>query len=362
METSVNVPQTWHSYLEIDLQAFRENVQYLKDVLPEGTRQMAVVKSNAYGHGAVEICRELEGRVSWLAVAHVYEATELREAGINMPILVFGVPTEQTASLYHEWDLTAVISDLNHFNILPENTEAHLQFDTGMGRLGLRPEQVEDALKEINKEKLSVSGVMSHLACADDPESPKTKQQIDLAKTLFSRFPDEYERHIHNTAGLLYHFDPAFTIVRHGIGMYGYDPSVNPKHQLQPVLTWKSRVMQAKPVKKGETISYGAKWQADCDGRLLVVPVGYSDGLPRNMTGKIRFKLNEKEMDVKGVVTMEYTMLFTDDFGEEGDEVTILGKSDKDVRALSDATETITYELLTRIPAKIPRYYLNHST
>ncbi len=359
MENSVNVPQTLHSYLEIDLRALRNNAEYLKDVLPDGIRQMAVVKSNAYGHGAVEISRELEGRVSWLAVAHVYEAIELRQAGIRLPILVFGVPVEETASLYSEWDLTAVVSDLNHFNILPEGTKAHLQFDTGMSRLGIRPEQANDALEEIKKEKLSVSGVMSHLACADDTKSPKTKQQIELAKSLFSGFPDDYDRHIHNTAGLLYHFDPAFTLVRHGIGMYGYDPAVNPKHNLEPVLTWKSRVMQTKPVKKGETISYGAKWQADRDGRLLVVPVGYSDGLPRNMTDKVAFKLNGKEMDVKGVVTMEYTMLFTDHFGEDGDEVTVFGKHDNDVRLLSDAANTITYELLTRIPAKIPRYYLN---
>ena len=352
-----HVPLTWHSYLDVDLDAIRGNIRYLGRHTVNGTKQMAVVKGDAYGHGAAETALGIVKEVSWFGVANISEGIELRKAGIRLPILVFGVPTRLTAPLYESWNLTASVSHLSHFDLLPESTEAHLHFDTGMNRLGLRPEQLADVKSIIPKKKISVTGVMSHLACSDDPESQITADQIARAKALFSEFPTEYERHIHNSGGILYHYDPQFSLVRHGIAMYGYDPGPQPNEHLKPALTWKSAIVQCKPIKKGETISYGAKWEAGRDGWLLTVPVGYADGLPRNLTDKITYEIGGEKLPVRGTVTMDYTMLFSDKPVSEGTEVVVMGGASNDARTLADASSTITYEIVTRLAPKVPRVY-----
>ena len=358
MKHAVAVPQTRHSRIEVDRQILRDNIRKLGELTEPGTKHMAVVKANAYGHGAVETARAVMDEVSWFGVAHVDEAIELREAGIELPILVFGVPEEHTASLYKTWNLTAVISDLAHFDLLPEGTHAHLHFDTGMNRLGIRPDQLTEVHSCLDATKLSVNGIMSHLACADAPGSAKTRRQIDVANLLFSKFPPEWERHIHNTGGILHHYRRGFSMVRHGIGMYGYDPAREPSVLLQPALQWTSRVVQCKPIKAGETVSYGARWQAERDGWLLAVPVGYADGLPRNLTAKLSYNVRGEPLEVRGVVTMDYTMLFSDHPVSPGTEVTVLGGDATDARRLAEDSGTISYEILSRIAPKVPRSYI----
>ncbi len=351
------VPVTRHSYVEVDLQAIQNNVTWLGSLTAAGTRQMAVVKGDAYGHGAVEVARALSGKVSWFGVANVAEAVELRNAGISENIMVFGVPDEETAPLYENHNLTAVISHPELIPILPDGVNAHLLFDTGMGRLGLQPDKVDEVQNALKQSNIRVSGIMSHFPCSDDPDSAKTKHQLELFREISARFPAEWDRHIHNTGGILYHYESDVTLVRHGIGMYGYDPGPNPRDELTPALSWKSKVVQCKPLKKGQTISYGARWEADRDGWLLTVPVGYADGLPRNLTGKISYRVGENELPVCGTITMDYTMLFSDDPVEPGTPVTVLGAEANDARILAEASGTITYELLTRIAAKVPRVF-----
>lgn len=358
MLSKTEVPETWHSHVEINLSDLRDNIRYLRGKISPETRQMAVVKADAYGHGIVDVSKAVEEEVSWLGVANVPAAVELREKGIKLPILVFGVPTKHTAPVYESANLTAAISDITHFDILPPGVNAHLHFDTGMNRLGIKPDMVDEVQRLSNRSKINITGIMSHFACADEPKSSKTTQQLDVMKSVMRQFPQEWDRHIHNSGGILYHYDPEFTMVRHGISMYGYDPAPEPVHPLKPVLTWKSRIVQVKPIKKGETISYGARWEAESDGHVLVVPVGYADGLPRNMTGQIAYYTNGQWIPVTGIVTMDYTMLFSKKTAKPGDEVIVLGGRSHNLRELADATGTITYELLTRIAPKVPRHYI----
>lgn len=357
MEKIVEVPGTRHSYVEVDLQAIRGNVKWLGSLIQPGTKQMAVIKADAYGHGAVRVVEALTEQVSWFGVANVDEAIELRKAGITLPIMVFGVPTTETAPAYQAYNLTAAVSHLNQLDILDTGVHAHLLFDTGMGRLGMRPEQVADALSAIDQSDVNVNGIMSHFPCADDPDSELSKTQIERFRSLATEFPDDFDRHIHNTGGILYHYVPDCTMVRHGIGIYGYDPGPQPRRELKPALTWKSKVVQSKPLKKGESISYGARWVADRDGWLVTVPVGYADGLPRNLTGKINYCVGDSKLPVRGVISMDYTMLFSDEQVEPGTPVTVLGPEADDARILAEATDTITYELLSRIAPKVPRKY-----
>ena len=358
MENAITVPGTRHSFVEIDLQAIKDNVAWLGSLTKPGTRQMAVIKGDAYGHGAVQVAKALQNQVSRFGVANVDEAIELREAGVTLPIMVFGVPTPETAPVYQSYDLTASVSHLSQFEILPDGVEAHVHFDTGMGRLGLRPDQLSEVLEVINQSRVNVVGVMSHFPCADDPESELSARQLERFRSLAAEFPEHYERHIHNTGGILYHYSPDCTMVRHGIGIYGYDPGPQPRKELQPALTWKSRVVQSKPLKKGESISYGARWKADRDGWLVTVPVGYADGLPRNLTGKISYLLEGQKVPVRGVISMDYTMLLSDHQIEPGTEVTVMGPKGDDARKLAEASDTITYELLTRIAEKVPRKHI----
>lgn len=353
----IKVPVTRHSYVEVDLQAIQHNVTWLGSLIAPGTRQMAVVKGDAYGHGAVEVARALSGKVSWFGVANAAEALELRNAGISEDVMVFGVPDEVTAPLYGSHNLTAVISHPELLPILPDGVSAHLLFDTGMGRLGLQPDQIEEVHDALKQSNIRVSGIMSHFPCADDPDSTLAQRQLEQFREISARFPSEWDRHIHNTGGILYHYESDVTMVRHGIGMYGYDPGPAPRAELTPALSWKSNVVQCKPLKKGQTISYGARWEADRDGWLLTVPVGYADGLPRNLTDKISYRVGESTLPVCGTITMDYTMLFSDDPVKPGTSVTVLGAEVNDARVLAESSGTITYELLTRIAAKVPRVY-----
>ncbi|MDX1671783.1 MAG: alanine racemase [Balneolaceae bacterium] len=349
-----------YSEIEIDLSALEQNLKLLKKELISGTEVMAVVKAEAYGHGMVPLAEMLEGQVAWFAVNSPGEGKILRESGINLPILVFNAPGEQQAPIYRNYNLTATVSDLRHFEILPEGSSYHLNIDTGMGRLGLLPDDMEEVIQKVESySHLNCAGIYSHFATAEDPGSQKAVAQIDMFKVIRSRFDDSLITHMANTGGTVFYPDAHFDMVRPGIGLYGYSPGQKEIPGLQPVLSWRSQLAQVKKVAPGDTVSYGAVWEAPEEGYIGIVPVGYREGVWRSLTGRFSVAIEGDLFPAVGTVTMNYFIVFLGQNEKPaGSRVQIMGEAPADnAKYWAAKVESIPYEILTRLSDHIPRIY-----
>ncbi|MEX0769252.1 MAG: alanine racemase [Balneolaceae bacterium] len=315
------------SVIEVNLEAVRRNLQVLQK--KSGTKSvMAVVKVNAYNHGAVRCSRFLEPLVDGFAVATMDEAVELREGGIEKEILVFGAPTEKSAEIYPEYDLSATLSDTAHFDLLRPGTTCHILFDTGMRRMGFHPEQAENVREMTeNYPGLRYKGIYSHYATADEPGSGFVHEQNKGFQLLRKQFPDEWQTHMSNSAAVLHyqnlrHFD----MIRVGIGLFGYAPGRTQIDELIPALTWKSRISQTRRLNEGDPVSYSSRWRCPSDGLLGTIPVGYADGVPRSLFGKLNVCADGKFYPVVGNITMDACMVFLGkDSIAAGTPVTLMG-------------------------------------
>ena len=350
--------QKTNSVVKVDRSAIKNNTKVLSRHLDKDVRIMAVLKADAYGHGAVPVAKTLEPLVGAFAVNDIQEGIELRENGIEKPVLVFEVPQKSRVSQYRMHNLTATISSEEHFDWLPNGTSYHLNFDTGMGRLGFLPSQAQriSNLVEENRE-LFCTGIYSHFATADEPDSELVHKQLDQFRTIRTYFPEEITTHISNTGALAFYDTEQFNMVRLGIGMYGFPPGETQIEGLKPALSWETTLVQNKRIRANSTVSYGANWQASSDGFLGVLPVGYEDGIRRNLSGKIAVTIGDKSYEVVGTVTMNYCMIFMADGDiQQGETVKILHPG-QHAGDWARKLETIPYEILTSINPKIPREY-----
>lgn len=320
---------------------------------------MAVVKADAYGHGVLKVCEFIESDVAWFAVNDVFEAIELRDNGIQKPILVFGVPDTKTAPLYEQYKITTTVSDFSHFELLAEGTEYHVNIDTGMGRIGFSPRQAEEVVQRIKqKSTLSCTGIYSHFATADEPGSKKVQEQLEIFKEVRTAFPSQLLTHLSNTGGTLFYPDAQFDMVRNGIGMYGYPPGSTGVPEFNPALSWRSELSAVKKIPKGHTVSYGARWRSENACYIGILPVGYSDGVRRNLTGDLQVSIEGTRYDVVGTITMNYCMVnLKDQTFPVGTEVEVLGSSALTAGDWANRINTIPYEILTGIHPEIPRTY-----
>lgn len=351
--------QKSNSTVTVNLTQLKKNIEELSKYLDKETRIMAVLKADAYGHGAVQMADTLDSSVTAFAVNNIQEGIELRENGIDKPILVFEVPQKSFVSQYREHNLTATISSNKHFKILPEGTAYHLNFDTGMGRLGFHPENAKKIAELVEEnQQLSCTGIYSHFATSSNPESEMVTRQHGTFKKIRRYFSDELTTHISNTGGTAFYKIAQFDMVRLGIGLYGYPPGETNIENIAPVLEWKSELVQVKLIEANSTVSYGASWKATAEGYLGIIPVGYEDGLKRSLSGKISVQIGSKEYPLIGTITMNYSMVFLqDDFFEPGTEVKLL-HGEKDAGYWAQKAGTIPYEILTSVNPKIPREYL----
>ena len=255
-----------NSQATISLDKLTSNIKSLREKVQQ-KRFVAVVKSDAYSHGARDIARHVQDQVDYFATATVDEAIALRMSGITRPILVFGVPTYETAAAYQTHGLTATISHQTHFSILMDGTSYHLNFDTGMGRLGFRPDQAGEVRQlAIANSRLACSGIYSHYASADDPRSDSVYAQQERFKRVLTSFSEVPLVHMSNTGAICNYDDiDHFEMVRSGLGMLGYNPGKTRHDWLKPVLTWTSSVAQIRPISKGDSVSYSSTWTAPAD-------------------------------------------------------------------------------------------------
>ncbi|HLS07795.1 alanine racemase [Lentibacillus sp.] len=363
------------TWAEVDLNAIAHNIGEMKKRLPEHCGIIAVVKANAYGHGAVEVAKTaLESGAKMLAVALLEEALTLREANITAPILVFGrvLPQDVPVAVQHDITLTCFqkewIHDVNRVS-LPSPVNVHMKWDTGMGRVGLRTEkELEEITKEIeNSPKIHLTGVYSHFATADEADLSYFEMQRRRFEHLLQTFKairnEPVSVHIGNSAASIRFPEQMYNYIRFGISMYGLYPSDVVKNEreieLEPAFSLHSRLIHVKRMARKESISYGATYTTKDDEYIGTIPIGYADGWIRKLQG-MDVLVDGKRMPIIGRITMDQTMIKLDGEYPVGTKVTLIGKQGNDeieTDEIAEKLETINYEIPCMIPERVPRLY-----
>ncbi|MEX2435457.1 MAG: alanine racemase [Balneolaceae bacterium] len=349
-----------NSVAEINLNTLLTNIETVKKKNP-GKKILSVVKCDAYRHGAVHSARHIEESTDWFGVATVDEGIELRMGGIKKPILVFGVPAQETAAAYVTHNLSATVSHAVHFSILMDGTRYHLNFDTGMRRLGFTPDEAPEVRKlAIANQRLVCGGIYSHFATADDPGNPFVNEQHKRFREVTEIFSEVSLIHMSNT-GFISHYNlNRFSMIRMGLAIYGYNSGRVQVDWLTPALTWKTRIVQVRPVKKGETVSYAASWECPEDGYLATLPVGYGDGIPRSLSNKLKVRIGDKYYRQVGNVTMDFIMVYLKkDKPATDTEVTLMGGNAWNASQWAEHGETNVHEILTNLTGRVVKTYID---
>ena len=358
------------SRLEINLKGCLDNYKYFRSKLEDTTKLLVLVKANAYGHGAVEFASLMEqAGADYMAVAYPVEGVELRQGGINTPIMVLTAGTDFFNEIIDN-DLEPGVPNITALKTLCQVLESrgveqypiHIKLDTGMHRLGFMSEELGELFAFLKDCKwVKVKSVYSHLAAADDPEHDEfTLGQISLFKANADRLTSVlgYKPlyHILNSAGIERFPQYQFDMVRLGIGIYGV--SALPETKLSPVASFKCKILQVKTLCSSDgTIGYGRHGKIAPEGTVIAtIPVGYADGLDRHLSrGAASFSLNGHRVPTIGNICMDMTMLdVTGVDAKVADTVTIFGE-DPTVSELASILGTIPYEILTSVPRRIER-------
>lgn len=350
------------SEIIVNLSKLDANVKVVRARLKPEVKVMAVIKDSAYGHGLLPIAKHLSNQVEWFCVARLEEGIELRESGIKNPILIFETPEKIHAKFYKKHCLTASVSDLSTFDILEEGTEYHINFDTGMRRLGIPMEEHDQAFQKFKEfNKLNCTGLYTHFSSTDEPQSSSVKKQLSSFKRILRLFPEGLMKHTANTGAIFNYqdLDLQFDAVRPGVCLYGYPAGSSESSELQSIIEWKSYVMQVIKVKKGDPVSYGETWVAPSDGYVGTIPVGYSDGIQRLISGKFQVEINNELIQQVGRISMDYFGVFSNKNNfKRGDEVFIFNGSDLNPTVWAKILNTIPYEIVTSLNSRLERKYL----
>ncbi len=361
---------------EVDLAALRKNVDVLAGTVGPGVGILAVVKADAYGHGALAVARALERKVWGFAVSLVEEGVELRRGGIEAPIVVLGSFYGWSHRDVIAFRLTPVVADEGDVDKFARAADEmatgrvglHVKIDSGMSRLGVRPERLDGMLARIKQTAgVELTGLCSHLASADaDDEAPSAAQLavFDEARRRVAAAGFTVAlTHVANSAASLRFAGARFDLVRPGLALYGYSASSSAAYTgLLPAMALKSRIVALREIPAGERVSYGGLWQARVPSRIATVPLGYADGYTRRMTGKAEVLVGGARCPVVGAITMDMLMVDVTAVGAKiGDEVVLLGaQGGQRIGAdeLASWAGTITWEIFCGISKRVPRVYV----
>ena len=359
----------------IDLAVLRENMRALRSAVPQTVKLLAVVKADAYGHGAVPVAREaLKNGADMLAVALVEEGAELRQAGITAPILCLGAtsPDEAVGGVREGITLTVCSPDMVRqveAACVAEKRDAHvhLKIDSGMCRIGCRDEQEVAAVLSAlaDAPHVHLTGTFTHFADADGASDDFTREQLARFTALTAKLPANILRHAANSASIHRYPEAYFDMVRAGISMYGYPP-VESRLKLRPFLTWKTEVTYVKDIAAGDTVSYGRTFTAEKPMRVATVAVGYGDGYHRAVSGKGCVLIGGRRAPILGRVCMDQLMADVTEIPDvhAGSEVVLLGRQGSesiDAEELAAWAGTISYEVLLAVTSRVPRIWENAS-
>ena len=375
-----SLPTRRPTWTEIDLGRLADNFRSIKAFCGEDIEYMAVIKADAYGHGAVECGKRLQAEgADWFGVACLEEAIELRQAGISRPILVFGGIWPGQELSFLNFDVTPVVFTLDQAETLSQacalvnkSVDIHVKVDSGMNRVGFRPEEAERIARKLAQfPHLRVTGLMTHFAAADKlEESEFTNRQISTFASSVDHFLAAGHRpeivDLANSPGAVVYPHSRSKMVRIGGLLFGVTDDVLPKGidrpAVKPVMSIYTKIAMLKTVPKGETIGYGRTFTAGRDSKIATVPIGYNDGYDRALSNKGEVIVRGRPAPVAGRISMDWVTVDVTDVPnvEVGDQVTVLG-SDGESRVTAEDIaqwiDTISYEITCGISQRVPRIY-----
>ena len=365
------------TYLEIDLNKLEHNFNCVRNKLPDDVKILGVIKANAYGHGAVEIGEFLDDKCDFFGVACIEEAVELKKAEIKTPILILGRVFPFDIETAVKYDVRIPIFSYEDAVALSneavkqgKNVPFHFCIDTGMSRIGFQVnEESADICKSITElPNIFAEGLFSHFATADEKDLSKTVEQRNQYKKFCKMLSDrEVEipiKHLNNSAGIM-NFDEHFDMCRMGIITYGLYPSDEVDKDLldlEPIMSWHTKIAHIKDLEPNREISYGGTFKTDRVTKVATVPVGYADGFPRCLSNKGKVIINGKYAKILGRVCMDQFMVDVSDIEcNVNDEVVLFGTQKNahiSLEELSNSAYSFNYELPCRIPLRVNRVYV----
>jgi len=385
------------TFAEINLDSFRHNLHSIKSLIGPDVGTMAIIKADAYGHGAIQCAHAaIKEQVNYIGVGIIQEAIELRENGITSPILILGGIYPNEIEDLIKYNLSTSLSSSVIASAISKKAEqanksvgVHIKIDTGMGRLGIQPEDFLSLLNNvITCKNLKIDGLFTHFSSADEEDPETTHHQISiflnvlkkLRTTNFSKMTNEIDHilfHSANTAGLLRFPESRFDLVRPGISLFGSFPSSttasafdvlakeNKITKLRPVMNWKTKIIQIQTLRKGVPVSYGGRYVTKNEGtRIATIPVGYADGLSRRLSNNMELLVKETRVKQVGTICMDMCLIDITNLSDVtmGEEVVIFGTQGKGqikVEELATKADTIPYEILCGIGKRVPRIYIS---
>ena len=364
--------KTYRCWAEIDQSALRHNATVVRERLGPGVELLAVVKANGYGHGMVGVAKALAQAAQFFGVANLEEATILRSE-VSHPIMILGPALPAERSLIAEGGFIPSISTLDEaqeFDRVAQRTPVAINFviDTGMGRMGVPQAEAMALFKKVaTLSNLKIHSLSTHLPVSNEDADftrAELAQFAGLVKKLRAEFPGDYKTHVLQSAGALAFADPPFDIVRAGIMLYGISPLSEFQKLLRPVLTWKTRISLIRDMPAGHGISYGRTFITPREMRVATLSAGYADGYPRHLSNREAAVLvRGQRCALLGRVTMDLMMIDVSHIGSVavGDEVVLMGRQgDQEISAtdLAGQANTISWEITTRIGARVRRIYV----
>ncbi|HIW59202.1 MAG TPA: alanine racemase [Candidatus Anaerobutyricum avicola] len=368
--------RTW---CEVDLRAIRQNMINIRKKAGQGPKVMAVIKADGYGHGAAEIGQYIYDEADYFGVATIEEAVELREAGIDKPILVLGYTSPSLYGQNLKYDVEQTVYTMEAAEKMSEEAvksgrtaRIHIALDTGMTRIGVSPDEKGLAFVQAVQKLpgISVVGLFSHLSCADMADKTYTREQL----ARFDFFVELLEKnhisipvkHVCNSAGIMEFDDHRYDMVRAGIILYGLYPSEEVRKEaleLAPAMEWKTHVVNIMEPEMNRGISYGATYVTDHPCRIATISIGYADGYPRSLSNKGWVLIHGKKAPIVGRVCMDQTMVDITDIPDVKmeDVVTLIGRDGEErisVEDMADLSGSFNYEFVCDVGQRVKRIYL----
>ncbi|WP_226038150.1 alanine racemase [Aquibacillus saliphilus] len=365
------------SWVEVDLERIKYNINQLQKRLSKKTKIYAVVKADGYGHGDIQVAKKaLESGASGLAVALLDEAIRLRDKGISAPILVMGWIRPEDVSVAAKKDIAVTFFQKEWLQTVKQMRfdrplKLHMKWDTGMGRIGIRDEdELIDIIQELDDDRFELEGVFTHFATADEENKTYYQKQLSAFNRLLDTFRSIWKKpvtiHTGNSAASMRFPEDMQQYVRFGISMYGLYPSPIVKNErpidLKPAFSLHSKLIHIKKVYAGDSISYGATYTAEQPEWIGTIPLGYADGIRRKLQGT-DVLIGGKRFQIVGRICMDQLMIRLDKHYPVGTTVTLIGAQGNDeitMDEIASTLDTINYEVACMISERVKRVYLNN--
>ena len=361
-------------WAEVDLAIIEHNIKEIKQKIRGGAKFCAVIKANAYGHGAIAVAKTaIAAGADYLAVAILNEALELRDAGFTTPILILGLTPLEQSGILVDRAITPTVFSLAAAEALSreavrqgKKVNVHLAIDTGMGRIGIRPEAAGDLAEKISQlPNVELEGMFSHFALSDSEDKTFAKKQLARFKTTIAeveaRGINIPLKHLANSAAALEMPETHFDMVRAGVILYGLWPSdeVRRNVDIRPAMVLKARLEHVKTMLPGEPVGYGCAFTVQRESRIATLPIGYADGYTRLLAGKAQVEIRGKRAPIVGRICMDQCMVDVTDIPGVcfDDEAILFGSESLPVDEVADWLGTINYEIVCMLGSRVPRIY-----